>query len=464
MASVYQKAGKFYMRVKDHNGQWRDRVTKARTKTEARRLAEDVERKAERQRLGLEELPPEDGGGTLAELLRWWLDTYSVSAPAHRSNKSAVERHLLTSSLARIPLNAVTDTRVEAFLQEKERELAPQTVNHLRGFISRAFNAARKVGRYKGANPVALVAKRAIPRSVGDYLRTDEVPRLFGALDVRWHPLFAAALYSGLRKGELAGLRKVDVDLAGRRLTIRRSWERETTKGGHADVIPIASELVPFLAEAIRRSPSELVFPAEDGAMMRRDVALEDVLRRAMGRAGMVTGYVHVCRRKGCGHGQAAQDAEPRKCPACRMSLWPKPQVRPLRFHDLRHTTATLLLEAGVPLAVVQRILRHRDPRITAETYGHLAPDYLRSQVDRLAFGLKVRPAWTGASFAEAAAAPVAEAPLAATLLQGAARKSEGPKTGGEIPQRFRALLSARDAGFEPAAFGSGGQRSIQLS
>ena len=64
-------------------------------------------------------------------------------------------------------------------------------------------------------------------------------------------------------------------------------------------MIPIAAELVPFLEEAIRRAPSELVFPAEDGSMMRRNVHLEDVLRRALGRAGIVTGYRHVCHRKG---------------------------------------------------------------------------------------------------------------------------------------------------------------------
>jgi len=58
--------------------------------------------------------------------------------------------------------------------------------------------------------------------------------------------------------------------------------------------------------------------------------------------------------------------------------------VRRLRFHDLRHTTATLLLRAGVPLVAVQRVLRHKDPKLTAETYGHLEQDFLRAEVDRL--------------------------------------------------------------------------------
>lgn len=72
------------------------------------------------------------------------------------------------------------------------------------------------------------------------------------------------------------------------------------------------------------------------------------------------------------------------------MKLWPKAKVRPIRFHDLRHTTASLLLMAGANPAAVQRILRHSDPRITTEVYGHLVPDYLRrAEIDRLSFGLR---------------------------------------------------------------------------
>jgi hypothetical protein len=66
------------------------------------------------------------------------------------------------------------------------------------------------------------------------------------------------------------------------------------------------------------------------------------------------------------------------------MSLWPRALPRPLRFHDPRHTTATLLLLAGVDPHRVQRIMRHRDLRTTLGTYGHLDVEDLRAAVATL--------------------------------------------------------------------------------
>ena len=137
----------------------------------------------------------------------------------------------------------------------------------------------------------------------------------------------------------------------------------------------------------MRTSPSELVFPAPDGKMFRKNTQLELTLRRAMRRAGLVTGYVHKCRRKGCGHQEPAADGNPRRCPKCNFKLSAIGQVRQIRFHHLRHTTASLLLMSGADLAAVQRIMRHQDPRTTTEFYGHLAAHYLKKEVERLTFG-----------------------------------------------------------------------------
>jgi integrase len=176
-------------------------------------------------------------------------------------------------------------------------------------------------------------------------------------------------------------------------VAVRRSYDHETTKGGHADLIPLATPLRPYLAEAMLASRSEYVFPAADGSMRSEETKLQQILGRALGRAGMVQGYHHVCRRKGCEHKEKTKDRALRHCPKCNMKLWPKGIPRPMRFHDLRGTTATLLARAGVGLVVAQRILRHSDPRLTANIYSRVDLSDLQAGVDRMGIpGAAVSP------------------------------------------------------------------------
>jgi hypothetical protein len=82
---------------------------------------------------------------------------------------------------------------------------------------------------------------------------------------------------------------------------------------------------------------------------------------------------------------EAAADPGVRECP-CRdrkRQLWVTSVVRPIRFHDLRHTTGSLLTMRGANTRFVQRIMRHSDPRMT-ERYTHLAPAYLHGKMDAL--------------------------------------------------------------------------------
>ena len=115
---------------------------------------------------------------------------------------------------------------------------------------------------------------------------------------------------------------------------------------------------------------------------------------------------------------------------------------------------------AGVNPAAVQRILRHSDPRITTEVYGHLAPGYLRAEVDRLALGLtEAAPP----ELPQQVAAGAKAAPFAASLLQDdAPGKTEAgtPPESGAIP----ASLVAGCRGLEPLASGVTGRRYNRLN
>ncbi len=464
MAYVRKRRGKWFARWQDATGRWREAGTSARTKTDAERFARDLEAKGERQRLGLDPLAPADGGGTVGDLLNWWLSTYSAGTPSHRTNETTIRKHFADADVAGLTLAALRAQHVEQFLQAKAASLSPQTVNHLRGYLSRAFARAKEAGRWTGVNPLDDVRRRKVPRPAFDYLRREEVPLVLAALAPRWRPLFAAAVYTGAREGELCGLRKADVNLSAGLVTFARSWDRPTTKSGKARTVPISPELLPFLREAVDSSPSALVFPRPDGPMLSQEgTDFPGILRRALARAGIVTGYKHVCRARAndagardraaprCGHVEPAADRGLRRCPIHGDKLWPVPQVRPIRFHDLRHTTASLMLQAGVSIVAVSTLLGHADVRITLDRYGHLAPDYMRAEVDRLR--LLPRPAPD-----QTEAAPLLLAAGLDRALVGRAGEPEKQKAGSPAQNLAEqpAFQMERETGFGPATLSLG--------
>jgi len=446
MASVYEKRGTWYLRYKNERGRWTAIASSALTKTEARRLAEDFERKAERIRLGLEPAMVPTGDRTVGDLVSWWLENVWVGRPSYPKAKSAISAHVLSAPFASKRPQDVTPAEIEHYLEAKQRvpgkkgkPLGAQSLNHPREFMRRAFKAAIGERLMPGPNPIDSVKRWVVPKRLPDFLRFHEVPLVLAAVHPKWRDLFATAIYAGLRKGELCGLRKSDVDLEIGVIMVRRSYDRVTTKGRRSDAIPIAGELRPYLEHALRVSPSHLVFPREDGEMYREGVQLEMTLRRALRKAGLVSGYRHKCRKPGCGYVEAAADPRIRECPRHKNNrrLWVTSVVRPIRFHDLRHTTGSLLTMRGANTRFVQRIMRHSDPRMT-ERYTHLDPAYLHGEMDAL---MRFQPA---------TAAPQSDEPAAVAVTAGApaARGTEresAPFVTRLLPEAPEGALAALD-------------------
>jgi integrase len=423
MASVYQKRGRttWFLRVKDAAGRWQDIASTAATKTEAKRLAADLERKAERQRFGLEPFPT-DCKLTVGELVEWWLRERCPAASQERE-KSRLRKNVIATRLGAVLVRHLTSARVDDHLHELERAgAAPASVNHVRAKLRTVFFKAKKAGLWAGPNPILETEPRRVPKRVHPTLRADEIAQLLDCVPPSWRSFTATAIFAGLRKGELCGLQKADVDLDAAVMIVRRSYDHETTKGGHADLVPISPVLDAYLRTAIDESPSDFVFPWPDGSMRSPECDPEKVLRRALAHAGLVERYEHSCRcckSHGTPHVEKHEDAALRRCPTCNAKLWPKAIPRPMRFHDLRHTAATLMLRAGVDAHRVQRILRHASVTTTTGTYGHLALDDLREAVSR-----------------------IGPAPFADSLLTAAPKALPAPKHAEDLPSENRALQS----------------------
>jgi hypothetical protein len=130
------------------------------------------------------------------------------------------------------------------------------------------------------------------------------------------------------------------------------------------------------------------VFPASDGAQRSASTDAVAIIRKALRDAGLVEGWEHLCRRcKGREQPYVERRDERHhdlRCPQCGMRLWAKPIPRPFTFHALRHTGASLLARAGVPIHVLQRVLRHRAIDTTIRRYVHLYDGDLRAALGKL--------------------------------------------------------------------------------
>jgi len=388
MGSVFFAANAWRFKYKDAADRWQTVTTKAGTKAEAKVLMREKECEAERQRLGLAPLLLNPNGWTVGDLMQWWLDIYVRNSEAHGKCVGTIRNHILKAPFASKSLEHVIPGDIEKLLQSKEGLLAPGTVNHVRQFLVRAFNKAKRAGQWFGANPAEEVETRSVPERVVEILRPEEVVPFFLQLDLDQRVVFGAAISSGLRKGELCGLLKEELDLPRRLLVARHSYARPFPKSKKQRVVRIPEEFVSFYEYALGTYPGPWLFRRADGGHEGQDLAAGDVLRRALKRAGVVTSYTHVCRRKTCRYTEERGDSEVRPCSKCGFKLWPKGNVRHVRFHDLRATYASALLMLGANLTSVQKLLGHSDPKITERRYGHLLPDFMKSEVDRLRFGV----------------------------------------------------------------------------
>ncbi len=169
----------------------------------------------------------------------------------------------------------------------------------------------------------------------------------------RWHGLWVLLGTTGLRLGEALGLKWDDIDFTERRLVVRRTLQRHPGRGlVFAPPKTEKSRRTIHLSEAARQS------------LLGHWQTEPD--RRAQARGWMETGLVFTNVGGGPVESGEVNRALTRALRAA--------GLQHIRVHDLRHTVASLLLEAGVHPKVVQELLGHSTIRLTLDTYSHLTP------------------------------------------------------------------------------------------
>jgi integrase len=366
-----------------------------KTSTTSRRVAEDllaeVRAKATRAQLGLEVAPSTTSVRDVGAAWDTWLDNWCTPASL-KKERSRFNANVRDSWLARVKLAELTGEHLDRFFAERRKAgLSATSVNALRRVLRNVYNSLARNRKFRGANPVTETRPLEEPQYAYQLLTEAEVRRVLPHVPAHWRDLVHLAFTTGLRRGELFALRKDRsvVDLERATLTPRASNARPMTKGKRVKSIPLTPDALEVLQRAWDATePGELLFPrpGKPNVMRSEHSKTSRMVKAAMVRAGLVEGWEHVCRR-GCDEKQVARDEQQRRCSKCHAILWPKPIVRGVRFHDLRHSAADHLLEHGVELADVSQFLRHADLAITNKTYRHRTVEALRKAVTKPSAG-----------------------------------------------------------------------------
>jgi integrase len=304
---------------------------------------------------------------TLRNYLEDWLET--VRKPALRVStyvryRGNLDNHILPK-LGHIPLRKLTTEHIEAFYAMKLKEgLSPRSIRGMHGLLHSALDHAVQRKRI----PINICEHISLPRVTKHEIHPltgDEARRLLEtAKGHRLEALLTVAIATGMRRGELLALRWRDIDFHDGSLQIRRTVNRiagfrfvenepKTVKGRRKVSLPH------FVLEALKKHR-----------------LLQEEARRKAGTSWQERDIVF-CNRNG-------DFLFPDHVDDLFHKLLEDADLPRVRFHDLRHSAATILLSLGVHPKVVQELLGHSQISVTMDTYSHVLPSLQKDVMDGL--------------------------------------------------------------------------------
>ncbi len=301
---------------------------------------------------------------TVAEYLDRWLRDYAEPnvAPSTLKRYRGICR-VIAESLGGLRLQALRPAHIQAVYSHlRERRLAARTILHHHRVLKEALGHA--VGwQLIERNPADAVSAPRVERREMQSLDAGGVERLVGACeDDNLRRLVFTAVSTGMRIGELLGLRWDDLDLEARTATVRRTAQYLGSGG-----VVLRPPKTSRSRRTISLSPSTV-------AVLREHRVAQTEQRLLLGPAYEDHGVAF-----------AAPDGRlmaPYAASARFRTVARRLGFTGLRFHDLRHTSATLALQAGVPAKLVSDRLGHASVAFTLDTYAHVLPDQQRQAAD----------------------------------------------------------------------------------
>ena len=303
---------------------------------------------------------------TLAKYLDSWLETIKPTVrPKTWQQYEQIVRQYVKPSLGEIRLNDLRPDHVQTlYTSQLERGLGPRSVRLIHAVLHRALNQALRWGPVR-RNVCDAVDKPKQSRAEMQTFDLEQTQTFLHAVEGnRIEALFYLAISTGLRQGELLGLKWTDLDFDSGRLQVQRQLQR------------ISGEGLTFTEPKSAAGRRAIVLGSVDLAKLQahRKHQLEE--RLFAGGRWQDHGLIFTTT--------IGSPLDPRNLYRTYKVILKRADLPEIRFHDLRHTAATLMLQQGVHPKVVQERLGHSSINLTLDTYSHVLPSMQEDAAQRM--------------------------------------------------------------------------------
>ncbi len=300
---------------------------------------------------------------TVATFLNAWLETVAkprVRIKTYRSYEQIIRNHLIPG-LGRHELQKLTPQLVQAFLNAKAE--TGLSVEHLRRVLRTALTQAVKWD-YVQRNVATLVSSQKQKKHEFHYLDQDQARKFIKAVNGhRLEALFTVALSVGLRLSEALGLRWDDIDLEEGTLRVRVQLQRSKGK-------------VEFVEPKTERAKRTIPLPNFAITVLKRHKAIQAQERLMIADKWKDYNLVFTS--------SIGTPVEERNIRRTLTALLETNKLPTLRFHDLRHSCATLLLSQGTDVRTIMETLGHSQIALTLNTYSHVVPSLQKEAATKM--------------------------------------------------------------------------------
>ena len=309
----------------------------------------------------------------LKDYLDDWLkmrrDSHAIKTTTYVSYNSYIHRNVIPE-LGNITLQQLTGTHIQKlYTLLRNRGISSNTIHLIHTILSVALNDAVKWHRIMFNPCKHLTAPRAQKTEMKYITHEQAMQLLEAAKGYRIENIILLAVSLGLRRGEILGLHWDDIDFVQDKLYVRRTVSYIPPQDGAQHMY---LETDPKTATSKRT----IILPAfiQEALKTHRSFQLQERLKA--GEAWEQNNLVF-CSSLGK-HVKPSSLRDQFKCALEKASL------PDMRFHDLRHSAATILLSMGVNIKVIQELLGHANISITLDIYSHVTPDMQRDAMKDL--------------------------------------------------------------------------------